>query len=71
MLNYLKKIDIVVLNWINISFRNKTFDRVMPLITSAGNLGIVWIVISVLLVIGVNGVGKTTSIGKISAELQI
>lgn len=49
MLNYLKKIDVVVLNWINISFRNKTFDRIMPLITSAGNLGIVWIVISVLL----------------------
>ena len=49
MLGYLKKIDVVVLKWINISFRNKTFDKIMPMITAAGNLGIVWIVIYVLL----------------------
>lgn len=49
MFKYLKRLDRIVLDWINVSIRNKTFDKIMPMITAAGNLGIVWIVISVLL----------------------
>lgn len=50
MLEFLIKVDNFVLKWINVKFRNKAFDRIMPIITSAGNLGIIWIVISVLLI---------------------
>lgn len=50
MIEHLKKFDNTVLKWINVKFRNKVFDRIMPIITSIGNLGIVWIVISVLLI---------------------
>lgn len=49
MIEILKKTDNTILRWINVKFRNKTFDKIMPIITSAGNLGIVWIIISVLL----------------------
>ena len=49
MIEILKKIDNTIFRWINVKFRNKTFDKIMPIITSAGNLGIVWIIISVLL----------------------
>ena len=49
MIEILKKIDNTIFRWINVKFRNKTFDKIMPVITSAGNLGIVWITISVLL----------------------
>lgn len=50
MIKYLQSIDIKVLNWINVKWRNKWFDRLMPMITAAGNLGIIWIVISVFLI---------------------
>ena len=49
MRDTLKKIDNTILRWINVELRNKTFDKIMPIITSAGNLGIIWITISVLL----------------------
>lgn len=49
MKDTLKKIDNTILRWINVELRNKTFDKIMPIITSAGNLGIIWITISVLL----------------------
>ena len=49
MREILKKVDNTIFRWINIKFSNKTFDKIMPVITSAGNLGIVWITISVLL----------------------
>ena len=49
MVEIFKKVDNTLLRWINVKFRNKTFDKIMPIITSAGNLGIIWIVISVLL----------------------
>ena len=49
MVEIFKKVDNTILRWINVKFRNKTFDNIMPIITSAGNLGIIWIVISVLL----------------------
>ena len=50
MIEMFKKVDNTILRWINVKFRNKTFDKIMPIITSAGNLGIIWIVISVLLI---------------------
>lgn len=50
MIEIFKKVDNTILRWINVKFRNKTFDKIMPIITSAGNLGIIWIVISVLLI---------------------
>ena len=50
MTEIFKKVDNTILRWINVKFRNKTFDKIMPIITSAGNLGIIWIVISVLLI---------------------
>ena len=43
MREVLKKLDNTILRWINIEFRNKTFDKIMPIITSAGNSGIIWI----------------------------
>lgn len=49
MLKYLRMIDEKILKWININFRNKFFDRIMPIITAAGNLGIIWALISVFL----------------------
>lgn len=49
MRDTLKKIDNTILRWINVELRNKTFDKAMPIITSSGNLGIIWITISVLL----------------------
>lgn len=49
MIEILKRVDNTILRWINVNFRNKTFDKIMPIITSAGNLGIIWIIISVLL----------------------
>lgn len=54
MLDFLSKVDNIILNWINVKLRNRTFDKIMPIITSIGNLGIVWIVISVLLLLRKN-----------------
>lgn len=54
MLDFLRKVDNIILNWINVRLRNKTFDKIMPIITSIGNLGIVWIIISVLLLLRKN-----------------
>lgn len=50
MLDFFKKTDNIILRWINGKLRNKAFDKIMPIITSIGNLGIVWIIISVLLI---------------------
>lgn len=54
MLEFFNKVDNIILNWINVKLRNKTFDKIMPIITSIGNLGIVWITISVLLLLRKN-----------------
>lgn len=47
MLEFFYKVDNIILKWINVKLRNRAFDKIMPIITSIGNLGIVWIVISV------------------------
>lgn len=49
MRKYFKIIDQKILKWINVNLRNKFFDKIMPIITAAGNLGIVWVIISVFL----------------------
>lgn len=49
MRKYFKIIDEKILKWINVNLRNKFFDKIMPIITAAGNLGIVWVIISVFL----------------------
>lgn len=50
MLEIFKRMDNTILRWINVKLRNKTFDKIMPSITSIGDLGIIWIIISVLLI---------------------
>lgn len=53
MFRYFKKIDIKGLEYISVNCKNKTFDKIMPIITMMGNLGIVWFVISSLLLLKV------------------
>lgn len=47
--NYLKKIDLKGLDFVSERCKNNFFDKVMPKITSLGDLGIIWLVISLLL----------------------
>lgn len=49
MINYLQGFDIKMLNLINKRFRYTVLDRIMPLITTLGNGGIVWLIISIYL----------------------
>lgn len=53
MLNFLKIIDNKGLKYISEKCKNRTFDRIMPIITMMGNLGIIWLVISVLMLLKV------------------
>lgn len=53
MFRYFKKVDIKGLEYISVNCKNKTFDKIMPIITMMGNLGIVWFVISSLLLLKV------------------
>lgn len=50
MLESLQKIDINTLKIIHDYSQNYIFDKIMPLITSLGNLGLVWIAISIILI---------------------
>lgn len=50
MIEYLKHIDTKVLDYIESYCKNKTFDKIMPIITSLGNLGVIWFIISILLI---------------------
>ena len=50
MVMYIQKFDDRVLNTINKYCRNQLLDRIMPIITAFGNLGIIWIVLSLLLI---------------------
>lgn len=54
MLEFLRKVDNIILNCINVRLRNKTFDKIMPIITSIGNLGVVWTIIFILLLLRKN-----------------
>lgn len=54
MINYLKKFDVKGLEYINTYCQNNMFDKIMPRITMLGDLGIIWFVISILLLIKVD-----------------
>lgn len=49
MIDSVQSFDKKVLNYINMHFRNSFFDRTMPLVTSLGNLGLIWIGIAMYL----------------------
>ena len=49
MIASLKKMDLRLLNFIDVNFKNPILDKVMLFITSLGNLGAVWIFISLIL----------------------
>jgi len=50
MLNSLKKIDIKILDFIDRYIRCALLDKVMPIITSIGDGGLVWIFVSIYLI---------------------
>jgi undecaprenyl-diphosphatase len=50
MINYLKGIDMKVLNLLNKRFRYALLDKIMPLITALGNGGCVWILASLFMI---------------------
>ena len=52
-LNILEKIDKRALEYISEKCKTKTLDKVMPIITMMGNLGIIWFIISTLLILKV------------------
>lgn len=45
----IQKIDIAILEFINNNFHNPILDKLMPIITSLGDSGMIWIVISIIL----------------------
>lgn len=49
MITYIQKFDDRILNAINKYCRNHVLDKIMPVITNLGNLGIVWVIISIFL----------------------
>ena len=49
MLQRIQDFDIAVLNFINSYCHNPVLDRIMPLITYLGDMGFVWVIISVVL----------------------
>ena len=53
MLNFFKIIDNMGLKYISEKCKNRTFDRIMPIITMMGNLGIIWLIISILMLLKV------------------
>ncbi|ACA46553.1 phosphatase PAP2 family protein [Clostridium botulinum] len=50
-MNFIQNIDIYLLDFIHKSIANDFLDKIMIFITSIGNLGLIWIAISVLLLI--------------------
>lgn len=53
MIRFFKAIDNKGLKYISEKCKNRTFDKIMPIITVMGNLGVVWIVISILMLLKV------------------
>lgn len=53
MLKFFKIIDNKGLKYISEKCKNKIFDKIMPIITIMGNLGIIWLIISVLMLLKV------------------
>lgn len=50
MIQVLENIDFSILNFIHLTLQNAVFDKTMPYITLLGNMGMVWIVISIILI---------------------
>lgn len=65
--NYLKKIDLKGLDFVSNRCKNNFFDKVMPKITSLGDLGIIWLAIALLLICRANN--RTVGFKVISAIL--
>lgn len=53
MLKFFEIIDNKGLKYISEKCKNRIFDRIMPIITMMGNLGIIWLIISVLMLLKV------------------
>ena len=51
LIESIRKFDFSILKFINSYFRNNFFDAVMPAISSLGDKGLIWILISLLLII--------------------
>lgn len=51
IMQFIQRIDNTILIYINSNLRNPVLDKVMVAITSLGNMGIIWIVISIILII--------------------
>lgn len=51
MLELIEKIDLNTLNLIHNYSQNSILDKIIPLITSLGNMGLAWIVISIVLIV--------------------
>lgn len=49
-MNLLYNVDLSLLNFIHDGMKNSFFDFLMPVVTSIGNMGIVWILISIGLI---------------------
>ena len=47
----IQKIDIVLLEFINNNLQNPILDKLMPSITYLGDMGMIWIIISIILMI--------------------
>lgn len=50
MVNNLVKLDLKIIEYINMNIKCKTLDRIMKLITNMGNCGFVWIIISLFII---------------------
>ncbi|EKQ52288.1 MULTISPECIES: phosphatase PAP2 family protein [unclassified Clostridium] len=50
MLKGLENLDLGVLKFIHDISQNYIFDKIMPLITSLGNMGLIWIIIALILI---------------------
>ncbi|WP_297712786.1 phosphatase PAP2 family protein [Clostridium sp.] len=53
MIKFFKIIDNKGLKYISEKCKNRTFDRIMPIITMMGNLGVIWLIISILMLLKV------------------
>lgn len=49
MINIIQNIDINILNYIQENFRTLALDKIMPLVTSMGNLSFIWIISGIIL----------------------
>ena len=65
MVKFFKAIDNKGLKYISEKCQNRTFDKMMPIITMMGNLGVIWFVISSLMFLKVEY--RITGIGVILA----